>query len=244
MVNDTNQCKNDNEFEFTNTSTISNGTVNYFWDLGDGTTNSDTNNTHSYTSATSYLVQLKVISLMNCSDSVKQSIHIASNPVVDLGNDTIIKGNQSLVLKAGSGFDAYLWTGNATTDQITVDSATYGLGIKTIWVKVTQNGCDGSDTIRVEIISSVSIDDPEANFGLKVYPNPVNSKLNLELSPIRKEMVITLTDINEKQLKSIRIQPDYLSSLHQIDVSELSKGIYYLNISNSETSKTTKIVKY
>jgi PKD repeat protein len=244
MVNDTNQCEKDNEFEFTNTSTISSGTVNYFWDLGDGTQNSDTNNTHSYTSATSYLVRLKVISLMNCSDSVKQTIHIASNPVVDLGNDTIIKGNQSLVLMAGSGYDAYLWTGNATTDQITVDSATYGLGIETIWVKVTKNGCDGSDTIRVEIISSVSIDDPEANFELKMYPNPVNSLLNIELSPIRKEMVITLTDVNGKQLKKVRIQPDYLSSLHQIDVSELSKGIYYLNISNSETSKTTKIVKY
>ena len=125
-----------------------------------------------------------------------------------------------------------------------MDSATYGLGIDTFWVKVTQNGCDGSDTIRVEIISSVSIADPEANFKLKVYPNPVNSLLNIELSPIGKQMVITLTDMNGKQLKSVRIEPDNLPSLYQIDVSGLARGVYYLNISNSATRQVRKIVKY
>jgi hypothetical protein len=173
-----------------------------------------------------------------------QMMYIKANPVVYLGADDTLYGNESLILKADTGFDDYLWSNNAITNQITVDSATYGLGVKTFWLRVTENGCDGYDTILITIIKTNSIEDPQTYFELKVYPNPVRSNLTLELSPIKKEMVIILTDMNGKQLKTIRILPNNLSSVHQLDVSELDKGLYYLKISNSGNRRIAKIVKY
>ena len=141
-------------------------------------------------------------------------------------------------------FDDYLWSTNEKGSQIRVDSTKYGLGVKTFWLKVTQNGCKGGDTIMVNIKKTISISEPEASYDLKVFPNPVNNMLNIALSPIEKEILVVLTDMNGKQLKSIRIMPNNADSNHQMDVSEFAEGVYYLDISNSESRKFVKIVKY
>ena len=177
-----------------------------------------------------------------CKDSMTKAVTVNPFPVVNLGADDTIFNAESKLLNAGTGFDKYLWSDSSKTNSLTVDSATFGLGVKTIWVKVTQNGCDGFDTVQIIIIKTTSIVEPKASFELKVYPNPTSSQLNIELSSIGKEMLITLTDVNGKQMKSIRIMPNNLPSIHQIDVSELAKGVYYLNISNSVTNKVSKIV--
>ena len=52
---------------------------------------------------------------------------------------------------AGTGFDKYLWSDSTTTNSLTVDSTTFGLGVKTLWVRVTKDGCDGFDTVNITI---------------------------------------------------------------------------------------------
>ena len=215
---------------------------NYLWNFGDTRTSTLQNPpSYSYSSATTYNVKL-VVDGAGCKDSTTKAVTVNPFPVVNLGADDTIFNAESKLLNAGTGFDKYLWSDSSKTNSLTVDSATFGLGVKTIWVKVTQNGCDGFDTVQIVIIKTTSIVEPKASFELKVYPNPTSSQLNIELSSIGKEMLITLTDVNGKQMKSIRIMPNNLPSIHQIDVSELAKGVYYLNISNSVTNKVSKIV--
>ncbi|MCF8255868.1 MAG: PKD domain-containing protein, partial [Bacteroidia bacterium] len=244
LLNDSSQCENENEFVFTNTSTVSVGSLSYYWDLGDGTTNAKMNNTHNYASAGIYTVWLKAISVKNCSDSIKQVVVLHANPNINLGADDTIYNAESKTLNAGAGFDSYLWSTNETTSQITVDSTTYGLGDKTFWVKVNQNGCEGSDTIQISIIKTVSIKETKGSFDIKVYPNPVNNLLTIELGSTQKEAQIMLTDMYGKQIKISRVLADNSTPVYQFDVSELAKGIYYLGISNSDVGKVTKIVKY
>ena len=52
------QCFKANSFNFTNTSNVATGTLNYDWDFGDGTTSTDTNPWHTFTSAGQYDVML------------------------------------------------------------------------------------------------------------------------------------------------------------------------------------------
>ena len=244
LVNNAEQCLNENEFVFSNTSTIPSGTLNYYWDLGDGTINSLVNNTHTYSLVGNYEVWLKAVSLNNCTDSMNQSIQVKANPTVDLGVDDTLYNEEIIILDAGSGFDAYLWSTTETSRQITVDSATYGIGNKTFWVKVTQNACDGFDTIRISILRTISIPEVNGGFDLKLYPNPASNLIHIELSPVDKTLHFTLHDIYGKQLMSFSIRPNNSVFTQQLDISKLAKGIYYLHISNFEYMKLTKFTKY
>jgi len=63
---------------------------------------------------------------------------------INLGNDTAICRNSTLVLDAGSSFSEYLWsTGNLTQYQQVVDTGNYSVAVK------NSNGCISSDTLRV-----------------------------------------------------------------------------------------------
>ncbi len=70
---------------------------------------------------------------------------ISNGPVVALGPDTVICGNGSLTLNAGSGGTTYQWNTGANTSTINVStSGTYS-------VLVTNAlGCTGNDTISVQ----------------------------------------------------------------------------------------------
>lgn len=59
-----------------NTSTIASGSMNYSWDMGDGTTLSSINPNHSFTGFGTYGVKLKATSNNGCKDSLTQSVRI------------------------------------------------------------------------------------------------------------------------------------------------------------------------
>ncbi|MEP2025430.1 MAG: PKD domain-containing protein [Reichenbachiella sp.] len=59
---------------FTNLSTISAGSMTYEWDFGDGGSSTDTNPTHLYALANTYLVRLTVTSGFNCESILEQSV--------------------------------------------------------------------------------------------------------------------------------------------------------------------------
>jgi len=83
--------------------------------------------------------------LKTCSDSVKVTV---INPTpINLGNDTTICQGQSKTLTAGSGYNSFIWSTGATTQQITVQNT------GTYWVKAISNqGCTVRDTINLTFL--------------------------------------------------------------------------------------------
>ena len=80
-TNTTTQCDagNQNQFVFTNTSTLPTATPQYAWDFGDGITANTRDVTHSYTGPGKYKVTLVVTAIPGgCSD--QQSIDVTVNP--------------------------------------------------------------------------------------------------------------------------------------------------------------------
>lgn len=72
-------------------------------------------------------------------------ITIKESPKVDLGMDTIICNNASLILHAGNTAAQYLWQDNTTSEQLQVSSP------GNYYVKVTNSfGCAAVDTIKVQ----------------------------------------------------------------------------------------------
>lgn len=77
------------------------------------------------------------------------------------------------------------------------------------------------------------------NLKTTIFPNPVNEELNINFNTISKRE-ITLSSIDGKLIKKQIIKSNY----NQINTSNLSKGIYILQISeNGKVIKSEKIIK-
>lgn len=77
-MNNAIQCLSGNSFVFTNTSSISSGTMTHSWDFGDLTSSTSLSLTKSYTAANNYTVRLVCTSNLACQDSFSTNIVINS----------------------------------------------------------------------------------------------------------------------------------------------------------------------
>lgn len=73
-----------------------------------------------------------------------------------------------------------------------------------------------------------------------LYPNPVNSQLNLEFNTIQKELEVVISDIAGKQVW----KSNYTNvSSVKADISHLKAGIYFVETSFDKMIKVSKLLK-
>ncbi len=132
--------------------------TNWYWDFGDGTTDSLTtqgNISHLYTSAGNYTVTLKVKGNDGCvSNAHTINVDVFPNPVAVASINTPICENDSLLFEA-SGGDSYQWLGpngfssaqqnDTIFNTSTADSGTYKL------IVTNSHGCSDTTTLDVTI---------------------------------------------------------------------------------------------
>ena len=98
------------------------------------------------------------------------------------------------------------------------------------------SGNQSSCSFTITVVEELSTIDFEFENGLSIYPNPASNLISLE----SKNQVITsirIFDISGKQLFS----ETKLNSLNkQVDISNLSKGIYFITLNNQLTKKFVK----
>ena len=111
--------------------------TSYLWH--DGSTGSD------FTTDQEGWIYLEVTDSNGCINNDSIYVSVIELPVVDLGNDTTLCGEQSLVLDAGTDGQIYSWSSGENSQQINVFQ-----GPQVIWVDVENSyGCIGSDTIAI-----------------------------------------------------------------------------------------------
>lgn len=92
-----------------------------------------------------------------------------------------------------------------------------------------------------DMISVEEINNSKKTFW-KVYPNPANDKITVELKD-KAEILNThfnLQNINGQTVLEI----ENLNPVTRIDITDLSNGVYFLQISNSTQSQSIRLVKY
>ncbi|MFM9945097.1 MAG: PKD domain-containing protein [Bacteroidia bacterium] len=95
-INNVAQCFKGHGFSFSDASTISSGSMNRVWNLGDGTTIGGSNAIKSYLSPGTYIIRLTVSSDLGCVDSTSQSVTVNPSPVASFDfNDQVqcLNGN-------------------------------------------------------------------------------------------------------------------------------------------------------
>lgn len=171
-INDTTQCLDGNSFAFTNTSSISSGTLSYSWRFGDGTTSTQTNPTKTYSIAGNYTVTLITTSSNGCIDSVKANVYVYPTPSMSftvndtdqclLGNNFIFTNTSSI----SSGTATYLWQlSSSATDTTSTTSPTRSYGAAGVYpvklVGTSDQGCIDSVTHNMTVYA-----DPTADFSI------------------------------------------------------------------------------
>ncbi len=74
---------------------------------------------------------------------------------------------------------------------------------------------------------------------IKIYPNPVNGNLNIDLPNHGMDAILRLYELTGNIVLQVRIE----NSENSVDVSSISKGIYLVEISDSKTIIKKKLIK-
>ncbi|RRO23895.1 T9SS type A sorting domain-containing protein, partial [Flavobacteriaceae bacterium 14752] len=89
--------------------------------------------------------------------------------------------------------------------------------------------------------TTLSNDDFELS-GLSIYPNPANDILNINLGQNSSQIEnLTLFDLNGRQVYQKQFE-DNQTQESQIDVSQLSNGVYLLTVKTENNQFDRKII--
>lgn len=196
---------------------------NFLWTTGD--------TGQSIIAIASQLYKVTVVDANGCSGSVSATLGFYPNPEVNLGNDTSIIDNDSLVLDAGFPGSNHVWSTGDTAQIITVFNA------GAYYVSVTDsNSCAGADTIVVSVI----LYNPGNDFSdsrLPVYPNPADRFIYVNFELEEPPGVLLMNMLGEEVLHT-----QILSQQSQLFVGDLPRGIYLLRVFTKDRNQSLKII--
>ena len=191
-----------------------------------------------------YTVQ--VTSPIGCANlSAPYTVYIHPLPQVSLGNDTALLPNHNITLNAGAGFNSYLWSTGETSQTINVDSTGTGIGVKTVWVQVTDNNsCKGSDTVTIEFTPHPAVESYTTDASMQLFPNPTTGKVTLQLDRFTAGQInITLYSVDGSRVYSRQHTVTATQEQITLDLQHLPEGVYLLqSVSAKDGRKGTQSI--
>ncbi len=167
------------------------------------------------------------------------TIMMKSKPVVELGSDSTICINQSILLDAGNPGAAYHWWNDSVsqTQLVNVSSCDSG-NTCDYYVTVYKDGCSASDTITLTFDPCWGIEENDET-GFLLYPNPFNDQiffLNNTGFPVNE---IRIYNAEGRLLISQQLE------FNCINTALLGPGVYFIEFYFENNSTVHKmIVKY
>ncbi|MFL5753531.1 MAG: PKD domain-containing protein, partial [Bacteroidia bacterium] len=148
---------------FTNLSFLANGSMTYFWDMGDGTFSAAANPVYTYAVPGTYNTQLIATSNNGCTDTLQKQIIVHPLPVPDFSLIETCPGspsgfNNTSAILTGN-ISSYNWDfGDGTNSVIQNPAKTYPVaGNYTVTLTATSNnGCSQNTSQVITVTSSGS----------------------------------------------------------------------------------------
>ena len=179
----------------------------------------------------------------NSSMVANSSIFLASNPSVfqtkygieAFGQFTRNLSNSAQKLVLADGFGNIIDTVEYL-DKAPWPSAADGGGS---YLNLISTDLDNSLATSWESFDNITLSTNQINFNsdFKIYPNPINSILNINATENIK--YIEIYDVTGKMVKTYDVNSNQI----QLDLSALIKGFYFLKIANNSGSKLEKLIK-
>jgi len=190
LVNDSTQCIKDNNFVFTNSTSINKGSFSNHWDFGDFNYSTSTNPSYIYSSEGNFKVKLITTSNAGCKDTFQKSVYINPNPYAYftagvstqcLRSNIFIMDNHSSV--SSGKISQYIWNfGDGDTSSFKSPKHSYlKTGKFNINLKViSDNGCSDTLSRKIEVVpqpvAGIAVNDTALCFKNHVFQLNDNSK--------------------------------------------------------------------
>ncbi|MGC8865277.1 MAG: M14 family zinc carboxypeptidase [Bacteroidales bacterium] len=112
--------------------------------------------------------------------SAHRSVSISYQPIVNLGNDTIVPAFAKVLLDAGNPGCSYLWNTGDTTRFLMADTSGFGAGTRVYSVEVTSaGGCTDSDTIAIHFSIEAGLESSSPVL-CRISPNPAVNQVTVQ----------------------------------------------------------------
>jgi hypothetical protein len=158
-------------------------------------------------------------------------------PVVELGPDATICVFDTVTLDAANEGSAYLWSNGSTERTLHVGMTGIGFNITTIWVTVTTpEGCMTTDqrTLIFDFAACNGIDEPGAESGFRIYPNPGNGIIHIDHDAGLENLLLIVTDIYGRELvKNQAINFSAIYKSFDLKLDSYPPGLYLIRISTN-----------
>jgi gliding motility-associated-like protein len=148
--------------QFNDLSSAVHGTINFWrYDFGIGSISSDTSRLqhpqYTYNAIGSYTAEFIVGSSKGCRDTIYETVDIIDKPPITMGfRDTLICNDTIQLSASGSG--AISWTPNYNIfNSTSVAPSVHPLNTTWYYVQFDDNGCRNTDSVRVRVLSGVSL---------------------------------------------------------------------------------------
>lgn len=167
--------------------------------------------------------------------AVPSTIAIYTPPVINIGPPVIsINSGQTVTLDAGSGYASYLWSTTAVTQTITTGIAGF------YYVTVTDgNGCQGADSITVNVI--IGVNDIDTENALEVYPSPSNGRFNVVVRGMTSKFEVRIVDALG-QIIAIDKHNETTQYIKSFDLSNQPNGVYFISLIGTNGIVTRNII--
>ncbi len=192
-----------NPFTFNDTTRSRYGSVNRWnWDFGEPGTTTDVafgvpSATYRYPTTGTKTVTLFVGDDKGCEATVTKPLEVLEKPPLQLAfHDTLICSIDTLQLQAGS-TGSYVWTPDfRIINRFTATPLVYPQDTITYYVTVTDNGCVNTDSVRINVLDSITVNagrDTTICLTDAIVLNPVSYGLQYQWTP-----AATLDDARKK----------------------------------------------
>lgn len=145
----------------------------------------------------------------------------------------------------GSGFanlsNSTTYTG-VTTNTLVVNNVNDNFNQYKYRCQLNLLGCETISNDGVLTIN-VSVRTLDASNSIKLYPNPTNNILNIDIELDNPQQVsYTIVDVLGKEYTTPQTFLGNSGSKHTIDVSQLAKGIYFIKLKAGDTEKVVRFI--
>jgi len=153
-----------------------------------------------------------------------------TEPVISLGNDTMLLTGDSLYLDFSDWPGSFLWQDGSSSNTYTItESGSYTL------TYTDENGCVTSDELDVSFTSGIG-DNPSPLIHL--FPNPAGDILYISFSGSDHIENVIIIDSQGREAQRIKSMDD-----GSINIESLSDGIYFIRIETSTATCYEKFIK-
>lgn len=151
--------------------------------------------------------------------------------------DTNVTVNGLVLTSATAGADSYQWIDCATQQPIAGETgASFTVTQNGSYAVMIDNGtCSG--TSECVTINNISVAEISENL-VSVYPNPVNDVLTVS-NPDGRSLELKLFDLNGHIVMTSQSN----AAVIPVDMKQLSKGIYTLNVHHENSVQVLKVVR-